>query len=88
MAAFLREAAPAALEGDVVTLGFNHQFHYDQMKAEKRRKTAAEAIARVCGREMTVKYQMATEPERAQAPAEQEEVKDYLSMFPGSELEE
>jgi len=89
VAAFLREAVPLALEGDVVTLAFNHQFHYDQMtKGEKRRKAAADAIARVFGREMTVKCQMATEPVSAQAPAEPEEIEGYLSMFPGSEVEE
>jgi DNA polymerase-3 subunit gamma/tau len=93
VAAFLREAAPVGLEGDVVTLAFNHRFHYDQMmdrkaKGEERRKAAGDAIARVFGREMTVKYEMGTETARAEGPGEQEEVKDYLSMFPGSELEE
>ncbi|UCC69399.1 MAG: DNA polymerase III subunit gamma/tau [Armatimonadota bacterium] len=89
VAAFLREAVPVGLEGDVVTLAFNHQFHYDQMmKGEERRKAAGDAIARVFRREMTVKYEMGTEPARAEGPGEQEEVKDYLSMFPGSELEE
>ena len=93
VAAFLREAAPVGLEGDVVTLAFNHRFHYDQMmdqktKGEERRKAAGDAIASVFGREMTVKYEMGPETARAEGPGEQEEVKDYLSMFPGSELEE
>jgi len=89
VAAFLREATPAALEGDVLTLAFSHQFHHDQMMREKgRQEAAAKAIGSVFGRAVSVKCQMADEPAPSEAPAEKERIDDYLSMFPGSELEE
>ncbi len=88
--AFLREAVPAALEKGVLTLAFNHRFHYDQMaKNEKRCRAAAEAIGRVFGIEVTIKCRMSTEAERPDPSGEPEEdMQQYLSMFPGSELEE
>lgn len=93
VAAFLREAAPLALEGDVITLAFNHRFHYDQMmdqrtKGVERRKAAGDAIASVFGQKMTVKYEMTPEPAPPDAEAKPERMDDYLSMFPGSEFEE
>ncbi len=94
LAAFLREARPVALEGDVVTLAFNHQFHYDQMKrGEKRPKVTADAIKHVFGTEVTVKCEMAPDTgpsgeEEPEAPPKPGEIDGYLSMFPGSELEE
>jgi DNA polymerase-3 subunit gamma/tau len=94
LSAFLREATPVAVEGSAVTLAFNHQFHYDQMKrGDKRLKLTADAIQHVFGLEVTVKCEMAvesgqSEKEGPEAPPKPKEIEGYLSMFPGSELEE
>jgi DNA polymerase-3 subunit gamma/tau len=92
VAAFLREAVPVALEEKTLTLAFNHQFHYDQLrKDEKRRQIVAQAVADVFGREVTVACKMAageenTEPTEPKEPPKK--IQDLLSMFPGSELDE
>ncbi len=87
--AFLREAVPAALEKGVLTLAFNHRFHYDQMaKNEDRCRAAAEAIGRVFGIKVTIKCRVSTEAERPEPSGEAEDMQQYLSMFPGSEVEE
>ena len=94
LSAFLREARPVALEGSAITLAFNHEFHYDQMKkGDKRLKLTADAIQHVFGLEVTVKCEMAPETgqsgkEEPEAPPKPKEIEGYLSMFPGSELEE
>jgi len=87
LSAILREAAPVALEGDTLTLAFNHQFHHDQMaRDEKRVQTAAEAILRLFGRKVTIKCKLASEVGTAAPPPKR--VQDALTAFPGSELEE
>jgi DNA polymerase-3 subunit gamma/tau len=88
LSAILREAAPAALEGDVLTLVFGHQFHYDQMlKDQKWMKGTARAIAAVFGRPLTIKCQLTAEG-GAKAPDHPKRVQDALTAFPGSEVEE
>ena len=60
LSAFLREAVPISLDGDQLTLAFNQRFHYEQvMSSAKRLQTLAEAIARLFGRDITVKCQLA-----------------------------
>jgi len=89
LSAILREAVPVALEGEALTLAFNHQFHHDHLaKDEKRRESAAEAITRVFGRKVTIKCQMTPEGERARGAAHPKRVQDALSAFPGSEVDE
>jgi len=89
IAAFLREAVPAALEEGVLTLAFHHEFHYHQMsRDEKRLQAAAAAIARLFGLEVTIKCHLAAPSDQSEAASEPREIEDYLSMFPGSEVEE
>ncbi len=95
VAAFLREATPAALEEGVLTLAFNHQFHHDQLvRDEQRQRIVTEALASVFGLQVTLRCRMADGDAEAGAPEQlhpkglPKVVKDALSMFPGSEVEE
>ncbi len=63
VAAFLREATPAGLEEGVLTLRFEHEFHYRQMmRDQKRLQLAAAAVERVFGVKLTLKCQLAAAP--------------------------
>lgn len=89
VAAFLREAVPVALEQGELVLAFNHQFHYDQMmRDESRRQAAAEAVAKLLGEQVTIKYQLAASGEPGPRGAHPKRVQDALTAFPGSEVEE
>jgi len=89
VAAFLREASPIALEDDVLTLSFNHRFHYDQMAGnEERLKVVSEEVKRMFGHKVNVQCQMASGAEGSEPPPQPKAVQDILAMFPGSEIEE
>jgi DNA polymerase-3 subunit gamma/tau len=89
IAAFLREAEPTALKEGALTLLFNHQFHYDQMrKDEKRRRAVGEAVEKVFGWGVEVRCELASKEKEAEPPSQPKEIQDLLSMFPGSEVEE
>jgi DNA polymerase-3 subunit gamma/tau len=89
VAAFLREAVPVELESGVLTLAFNHQFHYDQMvRDEKRQQAAAEAVARVFGQQVKIRCRVAAGAEAESTSAHPKPVQDALAAFPGSEVEE
>jgi len=94
LAAFLHEATPVSLEGEVLTLAFNHEFHYDQMvKDEKRCQLVAEAIAKLFEHKVKLRCQMAAgrtlagqaQPKR---PRQAKAIEDLMTIFPGSEVEE
>jgi len=89
VAAYLREATPVALEGDVLTLAFNHEFHYDQMmKEEKRRTAVSQAIARLLKQNFTVKCRLVSEEESPSRKSRGKPLEDLMTIFPGSQLEE
>jgi hypothetical protein len=94
VSAFVRDSTPVALEGDLLTVAFKHQFHHDQMmRDEGRRRVVAEAVSRVFGLQVGIRCTLAgPAPAAAEdegGDAEQEgKLQDVMSMFPGSELEE
>jgi DNA polymerase-3 subunit gamma/tau len=89
VAAFLREASPIALENDLLTLAFNHRFHYDQMARNDERLTVVcEEVKRMFGHKVNVKCEMASGAEGSEPPPQPKAVQDILAMFPGSEIEE
>jgi len=90
LAGLLREAVPARLEGDVLTLLFHQQFHYERMAGdEARREAVSQAIARVVGATVVLKCEMGKGEGRPAAAAKQPRlIQDVLSAFPGSTVED
>jgi DNA polymerase-3 subunit gamma/tau len=97
VAAFVHEAMPVELEEEVLTVAFNHQFHYDQMvKDEKRQQVLSEAVERVTGQTLRIKCRLVGEKEppkgkpstRPAGKRQAEPVEDLMSLFPGSQVEE
>jgi len=87
LAAFLAEGAPIELDGSRLVLGFNHEFHCDQMKSPERQKMVAEAIAAETGREFALECKLSPAAQRPDAQgADDDDIKDVMSMFPGSEI--
>jgi len=72
-AAVLREAHPADLSGDTLTLAFppTAQFHLDQAREPKNATLLADALYDVTGRRLEVSFELG--PEREPAPAVIEE---------------
>ena len=88
VAAFVRDCAPVAVEGSVLTLGFDHPFHYEQMaKNEKRQRVVAEAVARLFGEKVKIRCRLASEEERAGPPSHPKPLEDVMTIFPGSEVD-
>jgi hypothetical protein len=91
LTAFQREARPVALAGGVLTLLFSQQFHHSQLATNDERKRAVtEAIARVVGRTVGVKCELAEEgaaPSRPAGPGQPKLLQDVLDTFPGSTVE-
>ena len=88
-AAFVREAAPVALENGVLTLLFNHPFHHEQMvRDEERRSAVIKAIARLFHQEVKLKLKLASGEPTPRSGAPAKPVQDLMALFPGSELEE
>jgi len=89
LAAFLHEATPVSLEGEVLTLAFNHEFHYDQMvKDEKRCQLVAEAIAKLFEHKVKLRCQMAAGRTQPKRPRQAKAIEDLMTIFPGSQVEE
>ncbi len=89
LAAFLHEATPVSLEGEVLTLAFNHEFHYDQMvKDEKRCQLVAEAIAKLFEHKVKLRCQMAAPKTPSKRPRQAKAIEDLMTIFPGSQVEE
>jgi DNA polymerase-3 subunit gamma/tau len=84
VAAFLAESAPIELNGKRLVLGFNHEFHWNQMKSAPRQQVVAELVAAETGVELAIECRLreADEP----APDDDAGVKNVMQMFPGSEV--
>ena len=83
VAAFLAESMPIALNGSRLVLGFNHEFHWNQMKSQPRRQAVADLIAAETGAQLEIDCRL----READAEAGDDDgVKNIMSMFPGSEI--
>ena len=73
-AAVLREAHPADLRGDTLTLAFppTAQFHLDQAREPKNATLLADALYDVTGRRLEVAFELGDEAEPAPAAAAEE----------------
>ncbi|UCH35800.1 MAG: DNA polymerase III subunit gamma/tau [Armatimonadota bacterium] len=85
VAAFLAESSPVELNGNRLVVGFNHEFHWNQMKSAERQQIVSDLIAAETGMEMTLECRL-LEPEQRGADANNDNVKNVMSMFPGSEI--
>jgi hypothetical protein len=92
LTAFLREAHPLTLEKGVLTLGFNHEFHCDQMKSDERRSLVATAIAEETGATVRILCEFTPDAGRGEGASGRGRAKtskvvdEALSAFPGSEI--
>jgi len=89
IAAFLAESAPVALNGSQLVLGFNHEFHWNQMKSQQRQQVVADLIAAETGARLEIDCRL-RQPDAAAGGAppagDDDGVKNIMSMFPGSEI--
>lgn len=88
--AFLIEANPSSLQGNILTLVFQEgfSFHRDKVDQNENRKTIEEALQQVFGTTLTIRNIMVTElnqQEPAQTQREHTIVKKAADMF-GAEL--
>jgi hypothetical protein len=57
--ALMRSCEPVAIEGDVVVLGFAHDFHRSRVESEQNRLDVEEALAELIGQRYRVRCVMA-----------------------------
>ena len=90
VSAFLRDAVPTALEDDLLTLVFHHEFHHDQIQRDQeRREAVAQAISEVLGLKVNIRCKMAARAESAEATSGNGLTpQDVQTMFPGSRFDD
>jgi len=86
LAAFLAESSPIELDGNRLVLGFNHEFHLDQMKSPERQKTMAQLVAAEIGREIALEYRLVGPEQASAGAADDDNIRNIMSIFPGSEI--
>jgi DNA polymerase-3 subunit gamma/tau len=86
LAAFLAESSPIELNGSRLVLGFNHEFHLDQMKSPERQKTMAQLVAAEVGKEIALEYRLVGPQQASPGAAEDDDIRNIMSIFPGSEI--
>ncbi len=59
--ALMRSCEPVAVEGDVVTLGFDHSFHRSRVEEEQNRRVVEDVLAEITGRGYQVRCVLARE---------------------------
>ena len=66
--ALMRSCEPVAVEGDVVSLGFAHNFHRSKVEEEQNKRVVEDVLSRLVGRQCRVRCVLANQ-ERAATPA-------------------
>jgi DNA polymerase-3 subunit gamma/tau len=68
--ALMRSCRPVAVEGDVVVLGFDYDFHRGKVEEERNKRDVEEALSGLVGQEYRVRCVLArgTQKERATVP--------------------
>jgi len=66
--ALMRSCEPVAVEGDVVSLGFAHNFHRSKVEEEQNKRMVEDVLSRLVGRQCRVRCVLANQ-ERAATPA-------------------
>jgi DNA polymerase-3 subunit gamma/tau len=89
VAAFVLQVKLADLDGDVLTLEFQHPFRYNQMaRDEKRQQVLTQSIERVLGTKVKLRCTCAAAEGDSGRSAPPKAIEDLMSIFPGSELEQ
>ena len=65
----MRSCEPVAVEGDVIVLGFAHDFHRSRVEDEQNRHDIEEVLSELIGQRYRVRCVLAGSQERAAAPA-------------------
>jgi DNA polymerase-3 subunit gamma/tau len=87
LAAFLAESVPVEFNGNRLVVGFNHEFHWNQMtKSVERQKIVSDLIAAEAGREVGIEYRMLDAEQRQPQAGKDDSVRNIMDMFPGSEI--
>ena len=70
--ALMRSCRPMAVEGDIVVLGFDYDFHRSKVEEERNRRDVEEALSDVVGQKYRVRCMLARggQQERAVAPSQ------------------
>ena len=86
LAAFLAESSPLELVGNRLVVGFNHEFHWNQMKSPERQRIVSELVAAEAGREMLLEYRLVGPEQGSAASGKDDGIRNIMSIFPGSEI--
>ena len=64
----MRACEPVAVDGTVVVLGFEHEFHRDKVEEEKNKRDVEDVLSNLAGQRCSVRCVLSSPEETAQLP--------------------